>query len=117
MKTIFTCLTFTIIFYSCKSNQEKTKPTVENITESVYASGIVKTKNQYQVFSTVSGIINKILVTENDLVKNGAPLMLVSNETSRITRENAVLAANYADLNTNKDKLTDLENSIAFAES
>lgn len=117
MKTLFTCLTFAIIFYSCKSTQEKTKPVVEKITESVYASGIVKTKNQYQVFSTVSGIINKILVTENDLVKNGAPLMLVSNETSKITRENAVLAANYADLNTNKDKLTDLENSIAFAES
>jgi len=117
MKTILTCLTFTIIFFSCKSNQEKIKPIVENITESVYASGTVKTKNQYQVFSTVGGIINKILVTENDLVKKGSPLMLVSNETSKISRKNALLAANYADLSSNEEKLADLKNNIALAQS
>jgi len=117
MRITFIFLAFVIIFYSCNNSQEKTKPVVENITESVYASGIIKTKNQYQVFSTVTGIINKIFVTENDLVRTDAPLMLVSNETSKLTRENALLAANYADLSTNEEKLTDLRNSIAFAQS
>src|SRR5688572_14505441 len=99
MKSVLTFLSLIIIFYSCNSRWEKTKPAVENITESVYASGIIKTRDQYQVFSTVSGIINKIFVTENDLVEKGTPLMLVSNETSKISRENALLVANYADLN------------------
>ena len=117
MRIKLSCLIFILIFFSCNNNPEKTKPVLENITESVYASGIIKTKNQYQVFSTVNGIINKILVTENDLVKTGTPLLLVSNETSKISRENALLAANYAKLNTNQEKLADLQNSIVFAQS
>lgn len=112
-----TSIIFTIIFFSCNNSTEKIKPVTENITESVYAAGIIKTKNQYQVFSTVSGIINKIFVTENDLVRSGSPLMLVSDETSKINRENAGLVAGYADLNANKEKLTDLKNSITHAQS
>jgi multidrug efflux pump subunit AcrA (membrane-fusion protein) len=102
---------------SCGNNAEKTNPLVSNITESVYASGIIKTKNQYQVFPTVSGIIKTILVTENDIVKKGSPLLLISNETSRISRENASLAASYSDLGSNEEKLADLRNNIAFAQS
>jgi multidrug efflux pump subunit AcrA (membrane-fusion protein) len=102
---------------SCGKKVQKTNPAVGDITESVYASGIIKTKNQYQVFPTVSGIIKTILVTENDLVKNGSALMLVSNETSRLSRENASLAATYSDLGTNEEKIADLKNNISFAQS
>ncbi len=90
---------------------------VENITESVYAAGVIKAKNQYQVFSTVSGIINKILVTENDLVKLGSPLMLVGDETTKINRENATLSAEYATVNTNREKLAELKNNIILAKN
>jgi len=117
MRIKLSCSIFILIFSSCNNNAEKTKPVLENITESVYASGIIKTKNQYQVFSTVNGIIKKMLVTENDLVKTGTPLMVVSNEASKISRENALLAANYANLNNNQEKLADLQNSIVFAQS
>lgn len=44
-------------FSSCKKEPEKTQVTVEDITESVYASGIIESKNQYQVFSTVNGLV------------------------------------------------------------
>lgn len=112
------CLFFLVpLFISCGSKVEKVKPVTENITESVYASAVVKAKNQYQVFSTVSGNINKIFVTENDLVKAGAPLINVTDKSSSINRENAGLAAAYADLNTNQEKLTDVKNSIALAQS
>ena len=43
--------------------------------------------------------------------------MIVSNETSKIARENASLAADYANLNTNQEKLADLQNSIVLAQS
>lgn len=105
------------LIISCAGKQDKVKPSTENITESVYASAIVKAKNQYQVFSTVSGNINKIFVTENDLVKVGSPLLQVSDKSSSINRENAGLSAEYADLNTNRDKLTDVKNNIALAQS
>ncbi len=117
MKIILTVLCLTFILASCGNNAEKTNPVVGNITESVYASGIIKTKNQYQVFPTVTGIIKTILVTENDVVKNGSPLVLISNDASRISRENASLSASYSDLGSNEEKLADLRNNIAFAQS
>ena len=53
-----------IFFISCKKNVEKIHPIVQDITESVYASGTIKSKNQYQVFSKVNGIIENIYVDE-----------------------------------------------------
>lgn len=94
---------------------EKTTPVVENITESVYASGVIKTKNQYQVFPTVSGVISKIYIEENDLVKAGSPLIRISDETSRMNRVNAGLAADYANVDANREKLNDLKNNIVLA--
>lgn len=108
---------FAIFFFSCNKDGETTKPAIENITESVYASGIIKTKDQYQVYSTVSGNIRKIFVTENDLVKSGSPLMIISDETSRLNLKNASLASEYADLDANREKLIDLKNNIALAQS
>ena len=49
---------------------------MEKITESVYASGIIKSKNQYQVYAAVSGLIQQILVSEGDVVKKGDMLPL-----------------------------------------
>lgn len=118
MKITIALLLGSVIFIiSCNSNLEKTKPLTENITESVYASAIIKTKNQYQAFATVNGIIDKIFVTENDLVRKGAPLMKIMDKSSTLNRENASLAAGYADINANKEKLTDAKNSIALAQS
>ncbi len=94
-----------VIVFSCKKKTEVTSPAVVNISESVYASGTVKSKNQYQVFSTVNGIIQEIMVTEGDLVKKGAPLFKILNEPSKLNSSNAKLASDYADLNANTDKL------------
>ena len=105
------------LFISCKSKTEKVKPITENITESVYASAVVKAKNQYQVFSMVSGNINKIFVTENDEVKVGSPLMQITDKSISINRESAGLAADFADVSANREKLTDAKNSIALAQN
>lgn len=96
---------FLLVAMSCKKKTEVTSPTVVNISESVYASGIVKSKNQYQVYSTVNGLIQEIMVTEGDLVKKGAPLLSVLNESSKLNTSNARLASDYADLKANADKL------------
>ena len=117
MKIKLTCLTFIIIFFSCKQKQEKTKPVTENITESIYAAGIIKTKNQYQVFSTVNGLIQQILVTEGDIVKKGDPLIRILNETSQLNADNAKLSADYAAVNANRDKLNELKINIDLAKS
>lgn len=102
---------------SCKSKTEKTKPTTETISESIYASGIVKSKNQYQAVSTVNGIIETIYVTEGDSVKIGTPILLISNEAQRLNKNNALLASEYADVNENKGRLNEARLFIDLAKN
>src|SRR4051812_38157241 len=99
MKHIFILLLSICLLNSCKNKQESTHPTVENISESVYASGIVKSKNQYQVYATVNGLIQEVLMNEGDLVKEGTPILRILNESSKLYTENAQLAANLANSN------------------
>lgn len=96
-----------VAFTGCGKKKEKTKPTIQSITESIYASGIIKSKNQYQAFATVNGIIEQLYVTEGDTVKKGAPILLISNETQKINKDNAQLAAKFSDYNANQGKLNE----------
>lgn len=102
---------------ACKENVETTSPKRESITESVYASGMVKSKNQYQVFATVNGLLQKVHVEEGDTVKKGAPLLTVLNETSILARENAQLAAELADVKANQGRLDELLLQIELAKN
>jgi HlyD family secretion protein len=104
MKPFFIFLIMLIVV-SCKQSIEKTNPTIENISESVYASGIVKSKNQYQVYSIVNGLIQEIMVAEGDFVKKGEPLVRILNEPSQLNASNAKLASDFAELSSNADKL------------
>ncbi len=102
---------------SCNNNTDKIKPTIESISESVYASGIIKSKNQYQVFASVNGLVENIFVSEGDTVMPGSPILSLANETFKLNTENARLAADYADLNSNKQKLNELQLAIDLAKS
>jgi len=104
-----------LILLSCKPDQHAIQPVVEDITESVYASGVVKSKNQYQVFSTVNGIVKEIFVTEGETVRKGTPLMKIFNKTAALTTRNAQLAAEYANLGANQEKLEELKSAIDLA--
>jgi len=114
-KSILVVIPFLI--FSCKSKVEKIKPITSSITESVYASGLVKSKNQYQVFATVSGIIQNILVAEGDTVKAGAVLFELIDETQRLNKENALLNAQFADLKANSGKLNEAKLLLELAKN
>jgi RND family efflux transporter MFP subunit len=113
MSRIF--LFIALLAASCTTNVETTHPQVENISESVYASGIVKSRNQYEVFSTVNGVISEMQVTEGTLVRKGDVLMTVRNEPAKFNVENARRAAAYADIKANTNKLKELTVSIDLA--
>jgi HlyD family secretion protein len=102
---------------ACKPKAEKIKPVEESISESVYASGILKSKDQYQAFVSVNGIINDIYVTEGDTVKKGALLLSVMNETQRLNVENAQLASDFAAVSANQGKLKEATLNVEFSKS
>ncbi len=111
-------ITFTVTtLLSCGPKQEKIRPSSITITESVYASGIVKSRNQYQVYSPVNGLIQQIFVSEGDTVKKDDPILRVTSETARLNSENAQLAADYSTTGANADKLNELQANIQFLKS
>jgi HlyD family secretion protein len=110
-------LVFLIAMIACKKKQETTKPLSTSITESVYATGIIKSKNQYQVFPTVNGIIKEIYLEEGDTVNIGTPILLISNETQKFVKQNAELAERFSDFTQNEGKLTDAKMSIEIFKS
>lgn len=108
-------LLFLFFFTSCKSKQEKVKPKEERITESVYASGIIKSTHQYKVFSTVNGVIAAILVNEGDVVKKGDAIIRLVNTNAQLNTESAALSADYTAKSNNTEKLNELQIATTLA--
>ncbi|MCH6233441.1 efflux RND transporter periplasmic adaptor subunit [Cognataquiflexum rubidum] len=113
---IFLGLIF-VFNFSCDSSQESVFPRRESISESVYASGLIKAQNQYQAFANANGIVQEIFVSEGDSVKIGSPILAIYNETARLNRENAELTRAFADRKANQTRLRELENNIKNAEN
>jgi HlyD family secretion protein len=106
-----------ISLFACSKKEASISPTSGNITESIYASGTIKSADQYQAFVSVSGIIEEIYVKEGQQVRIGTPLLRVSNETQKYNLENAQLAANFNDVANNQGKLTEAEAIVQTAKA
>lgn len=115
MQRIWAFALMVLWLMACRKKQEQTQPTLQPITEAVYASGIVKSVQQYQVYAATNGIVQKIWVTEGDLVKKGTPLMQINSGTAQLNNDNAQLAAQLAKVQ--QEKLAELKIDIAVAKS
>ena len=114
MKTILFIL-LTLSFIACNKKGETTKPTKSAISESIYASGTIKSKNQYQAFATVTGIIEEVFVSEGDSLQVGTTILKISNKAQQLNLENAELAANFSDVSANQGKLNDAKQLIVLS--
>ena len=103
-------------FIGCGNDTETTTPKTADVVESVYASGIVKSKNQYEVYTKTNGVVEIIFVKEGDQVKKGAPILQIENINSKLSADNARLLSLANDYNLNKEKLSDAENNIRYAQ-
>jgi len=103
--------------FSCSKERAHIKPVVSDITESVYASGKVKAEQQYNLFSTVNGILQTILVKAGDSVAIGTPLFVLDNMTSELNSENALTVLQLSEENNKKgsDKLKEIEVNVEVA--
>ncbi len=105
-----------LLFQSCKHGNESIAPEIKDITESVYASGIIKSKNQYEVFSKTTGILEITFVKEGMHIKKGDPLFQLDNKSSAFSVENARLASETSDFIVNAERLNDALNAIQLAD-
>ncbi len=116
-KAFIISLSFSIIFLSCKKEKEKINVKSGNITESVYASGKIKALNQYNVYSTVNGVLQNIAVNVGETILRNETLLTIDNLTPELNTENArislELSAKYSQKGS--DKLKEAELNVDFA--
>ncbi len=109
---LFVALLFLV---GCVNETEVIVPTKSNISESVYASGVVKSEKQYEVFAQVNGKVKNVFVKEGDFVKKGDPLFQLEGVGMELTTANAQITASANDYKQNNEKLIDAKNEIALA--
>jgi len=87
MRTI--SLFLLVVLLSCGERRESTTPAVGGITAAVYASGIVKAREQYAVSAVVSGVLAASYVGTGDTVRRGDPLFRIDDRSSALMTRNA----------------------------
>lgn len=105
------------ILFSCSEEKNELVVKRSSIVESVYASGIIKSKGQYTLFPKTNGILKNILVEEGDLIRQNQVLFVIENENSKISSQNAYLLKEFNSFNNQKDKLDDILLQIDLAKS
>lgn len=98
-----------VLLTFCQGRKEQVHPFRGTVTESVYASGIIRSDEQYQVFANANGLLSEVNVTEGDTIQKGAVLFRVSDIAVKLNEENAKLAAEYATSTANRDRLQELQ--------
>ncbi len=108
---------FLFLWVSCNGDRETIFPTRTLLTESVYASVTVQPDSLYQVYATVSGLLDRNLVLEGDVVSKGDALIQITNNAPRLSAENARLALQLSRENYEGDAaiLTGIQDEIALA--
>ena len=111
---LLACLAL-VLLVSCGKKVEKLYPQREDITQSVYASGTIKSKAQYEAYAKVPGIIEAILVTEGQEVKKGQAIIRLSNAAQSLSYENAKQNAQFNSIQTNKEKIEQAKTELELA--
>lgn len=84
---------------SCSKKQDKILPEQKNLVESVYSSVTIQPDSLYEVYAVVSGILDKNLGTEGDLISMDEPLIKIINNAPILNTENAKFALQLAEDN------------------
>ena len=99
-KVIYFILVFGAV--ACKSKEEKIKPQITNLTESVYSSVTLQPDSLYEVYASVNGILDHFFVGDGELVKMGDPIAQIINTTPKLNADNARIALELAQQNASR---------------
>lgn len=107
-----------LLLNACGKKTEETKPIRKNITETVFASGILVPENQYNLTAQSDGYLISLDFEEGDIVETGALLATIDNETYDINSKGAALLLEIAKTNTspNAPILKQIETNLKATE-
>lgn len=107
-------LTSIVLMTSCGKKIAETKPIRKDVTETVFASGVLEAKNTYTLKAQTDGYLSAINFEEGDIVKTGSILAVVDNKENSFNNESARELYNIAQSNTqsNAPALLQAQNAI-----
>ncbi len=97
--TAFAFLAIILFTLGCKPKFDEAMPKMAPVTEAVFASGSIEPKDAYTLTALFDGFIQKSLVTENDLVKDGQLLFQLDNRQQNTQVNIAKTNVGYAKIN------------------
>lgn len=113
-------MAFTAFFLlnSCGKKYTKTKPEYRNITETVFASGVLVPENQYNLTAQSDGYLIALNFEEGDIVETGDLLAEIDNKTYDINLlgANQLLDIAISNLSPSAPALKQIEVNLASAE-
>lgn len=117
---ILSLILFGLLFIGtgCEEKQEKIKPQFQALTESVYASVTVLPEGLYQVYPSANGVIEAMMVEENQIVTKGEKVAQIKNTLPQVNIEKAQLNTRLATQNYERqtDVLQSIEDEIQAAQ-
>ncbi len=88
---------------ACQEKRETTRPAMGPITAAVYASGVVKARDQYQAFAALNGLVAHVHVAAGDTVQKGDALFTIDDRASSLGSQRAELAVDLIRQNASPD--------------
>jgi HlyD family secretion protein len=113
-----TCFYIISIFLlSCGKEKEKFYPRYMPLIQAVYASGKIKSFNEYKVYSTASGLLKSRKVSEGDIIHQGQVIAEIQSDVSDIRMNNSRTLLKQAEKNASSDSpvLLELKSQIESA--
>ena len=108
---------FSIVLFSCGKKVEETKPIRKDVTETVFASGVLEADGTYSLTAQNDGYLVAVNFKENDIVQIGTVLAEIDNKQNVFSTESSDALYKIAKNNTNPNAplLMQAKNSSALA--
>ena len=90
MKNYLMILVLFLVF-SCGEDRISILPSTKPMVEAVYSSVVLAPLDLYKVNATISGYLERVHITEGQLVNKGAVLFSISNQPIVLSEKNAAL--------------------------
>jgi multidrug efflux pump subunit AcrA (membrane-fusion protein) len=118
IKLIIPVIAGLFLLNSCGRKTETTNPIRKNITETVFASGVLVPENQYNLTAESDGYLTTLSFEEGDIVKTGDLLAVINNKTYNINAKSADVLLKIARTNAspNSPALKQIEANAKAAE-
>jgi multidrug efflux pump subunit AcrA (membrane-fusion protein) len=117
MKRLIAISLILMILSSCGQKSNEVSPQYKDITETVFASGVLEPNDKYNLTAQSEGYIVKLNFTDGDIIKAGDVLAIVDNQQTLISEQSAaeLLTISQTNVSENAPALKQAEANIALA--